>query len=476
MKNSSSFLLAAALLLAVACSNDPCEVTIPEIQQPQSIRISPTIQSRVTETHFDAGDAIGLTVRRQSGETYLDNVRLLYDGTCFEAEKVLWYAESDEASTLVAVYPYLSNTLPRTFSVRADQSGAGYDASNLIAACNAAVKPSKESVRMQFRHLLTRIEIEVQAAGDAVIEQLTLQGFRPTVEVDWEKLSIGTLSGDPVETTAHAVKANQLYEVIVPPQMAEMEVHVTIGGKTVVRKLTQTELLAGKYYSLKLDLSKPDEQQVVLAGDIYGWEQGGTLELVPEKGDSDSSSDPSDPKGPESPDPEEPSEEQPKQPENSGSVVVGGVQYPTQTVNGLVWMSENLRYVPDGAVSGKDYFYPGNDSGKAETLGLLYTYETAEKGLCPEGWRLPTRDELTTLKEQVESSFYVKSGRISFDEYGSGYSYSDATSCLPSSTVSGSDVQYLVISFSISGTVTGTEVKPLAKTKFATSVRCVKAQ
>ena len=76
--------------------------------------------------------------------------------------------------------------------------------------------------------------------------------------------------------------------------------------------------------------------------------------------------------------------------------------YKTVTINGKIWMAENLRYkptttksiIPEGYVS-----VEGNDAELNPTLyGLLYTYEKAtEIADAINGWRLPTENELQAL-------------------------------------------------------------------------------
>ncbi len=108
------------------------------------------------------------------------------------------------------------------------------------------------------------------------------------------------------------------------------------------------------------------------------------------------------------------------------SVQVGGLRYPVAYLaDGKYWMTQNLRYVPEGKTVSKDLedidngvWYPvttdGNTASFDESVegviekGYLYTAEVAfgaaitkdnydkfakVQGICPEGWHIPDFDD-----------------------------------------------------------------------------------
>lgn len=455
----------AAMLLAAACSetlSDDCPESRPA--QPRTIRIAPLIATRVSDTHFDPDDRIGVTLQLQSGSRYLDNQQFVFDGTQFAADDVVWYDSEEETATLFACYPYLSAGLPAQFTVRSDQRNGGYDASNLIGACNKGVTPTAEAVQMTFRHLMSRIDIEIEAADEVNIGQITLSGLLPTVAIDWEQLTAGTASGTAAEIVASPKTANRSYVAAVPPQTATMQVTVTTDRSTLTKRLAKLEMRQGMYYTLQLAIREADESlELVVKGEIENWEDGGPIGEDPEAGDTpgDEESDPKKPSGPTEPD--------------GGSLSYGGVSYRTQQIDGRVWMAENLRYQPSGGT----VYYPAeyNDPRDAdvETNGLLYPYATAlagasegtepVQGICPAGWRLPTISELETLAAKADGAFFTQAGHYMLT---GSQKYSTAQSYLLSSTLADGRLSYLDVS--------AKEVKTLPKGNIAASVRCVKAQ
>ncbi|MDA3879578.1 MAG: FISUMP domain-containing protein [Prolixibacteraceae bacterium] len=94
------------------------------------------------------------------------------------------------------------------------------------------------------------------------------------------------------------------------------------------------------------------------------------------------------------------------------------IEYRTIQIGKHVWMSENLKYMPEitahTSLNPNEecyyvYDYSGTDVNEAKStvyysqLGVLYNYETAVN-VCPEGWRLPTKDEWTEMSKIVGRS------------------------------------------------------------------------
>lgn len=94
-----------------------------------------------------------------------------------------------------------------------------------------------------------------------------------------------------------------------------------------------------------------------------------------------------------------------------------GNEYTTVSLGDYEWMAENLRTAP---VTGLAKCYD-DEEANCEAYGLLYTLEavmeneTADlssfpvptvQGICPDGWRLPNRDDYGFLPETKPSGFW----------------------------------------------------------------------
>jgi len=140
-------ILAAGLLVLAACEKKEEPVV-----EPFEVRISPVL-TKVAETSFEKGDAIGVNISR--GTTpYTTNSKLTYDGNEFSGS-LLWYAEGADQATVWAYYPY-SETLPTSFTVQADQS-TGTSASDFVAGTKEGVIPSAHAITVPFQHKLSAL-------------------------------------------------------------------------------------------------------------------------------------------------------------------------------------------------------------------------------------------------------------------------------------------------------------------------------
>jgi uncharacterized protein (TIGR02145 family)/prepilin-type N-terminal cleavage/methylation domain-containing protein len=122
-----------------------------------------------------------------------------------------------------------------------------------------------------------------------------------------------------------------------------------------------------------------------------------------------------------------------------------GYSYATVEIGDQCWFAENLKYLPDGesfssATIGSTstphyYVYNYNDGGGIDdltegdldmydTYGILYNWSAAmdgetqegSQGICPDGWHVPSDEEIKTLEGTVDSTYEV--GHIEWDDTG----------------------------------------------------------
>lgn len=99
------------------------------------------------------------------------------------------------------------------------------------------------------------------------------------------------------------------------------------------------------------------------------------------------------------------------------TITYGGETYPTVEIGDQCWLGKNLNITPSSAdnsnCSGTKYCY-NNSSSNCTTYGGLYIWYDAMcgasssssdpsgvQGLCPDGWHLPSDDELTDLENNL---------------------------------------------------------------------------
>ncbi len=94
-----------------------------------------------------------------------------------------------------------------------------------------------------------------------------------------------------------------------------------------------------------------------------------------------------------------------------------GNLYQIKKVGDKFWMTENIKVV--GHTEGKSLCYKNEDQN-CEEKGRLYDWEAAMVA-CPDGWRLPTRDEWVAMESNRDGINFQTAGHswdTSFYEMG----------------------------------------------------------
>lgn len=402
MKKILTFMFAVALL--ASCQQEENETT--PIDNNSRITIAPII-TRATEVNFENADQIGVTVTQSNDFVYASNKLMTFNDGVFTGD-LLWYPEGNDESQIVAYYPYNAAGTPTSFTVKANQTdqSTGYGASDLIAASKSGVLPSTNAIVMNFKHILTKLVINVENDTQSNISSVVLKGSVPTATLDLAALSVtADESATTTDITAQVVTANKTYRAIVIPQTVAFTLEVaTADGKTLSQRLTSTTLAQGGQYSVNVRVL-PDDIIVSLSGEIDNWTDEGEIGA----------------------DNEVPFEEH----LDENYFVYDGVKYNTVTLaNGTTWMAEPLIYLPKGLTPSTDptadshVWYPYEITAEGATvattdekaikeLGYLYDLQAAfggkeitennlssfegAQGICPKGWHIPTRLEYFNL-------------------------------------------------------------------------------
>ena len=419
-------LLAACLLSLAACNKINPSSRVPEgsAGRDYTLRIEPVI-TRATDTAFENGDAIGLTVTRAAGD-YATNQKLTYNGIEFSSS-LLWYPEGTDPATLKAYYPY-AETAPARFTVATDQS-TGLAASDFIAAVKEGVLPTANAVTMPFQHKLTCLAVSITNNAGYTLEAVTLKGLIPTAQLD--EAFTATAASDVEAADIKAFKVDEkTFAVIVPPQTVAMTAAVTAAGKEMSQRLQEATLAPGKKYTINMIVNQ-ENIQIVLAGDIENWGDGG--ELLPDNN---------------------PTPVQFEEKLEEGYFTYDNVKYNVVKMkDGKWWMAQNLAYLPEGYTASTDLkavtagvFAPlklNADGSAAEfttdaaviaSNGYLYQAEVAlglkvgdltsvadaqklegTQGICPKGWHVPTINDITGLVGKAVSPIATNSDAPYYD-------------------------------------------------------------
>lgn len=234
------------------------------------VRISPTI-AKATETEFEVGDAIGVDIILENGQSYVKNSRLVYDGTVFSGD-LEWYDGTD-ICTIAARYPYREDylvdlsteddtILAESFTVQTDQS-AGMDGSDYIFGYISSVTPSEGPLNMVFQHQMSRLEIEVTNNSGKEFAALKVGGVIPDI----------LLRGEIVEITPFARDGK--YYALIPSQEATLVLSFTLDGEPRTAEVASAYYQSGRQHTISLTIKPETGVLAALTGEIDGWDNHG---------------------------------------------------------------------------------------------------------------------------------------------------------------------------------------------------------
>jgi len=278
------FCLSGVALALGACTSEVADGGNAPADGPVPISFQ-TPETRAAKDGFDAGDAFSVW------GWYADDAAGTNSRQVFDAEKVtngggnLWsydgtqYWIAGKTYDFYAVYPTDVNAQVSrngTITIKDfDASQTGADAVDLMTASATGMNgDSPQMVGLRFGHLLSRVNIMVQAEGsDAQISQARLSGIKTTGDYDSSNSSAswildGTMSSFDLPSggnyTATSVPSNLLGDMLVPPQPVSgfiLSVDYSFAGTSAATKeitlpadvVSQWE--AGQSYTYTLTLS-----------------------------------------------------------------------------------------------------------------------------------------------------------------------------------------------------------------------------
>ena len=414
----------AALAIAACQKPDAPEIIRPETA-PGKIQVEPVI-TKATEVNFENGDMIGLTLTKVNDtQSYAANECLTFDGDLFSGE-LMWYADAYSEADVFAYYPYSEEGTPEVYSVFEDQTD-GIGQADFMAASKKGVLPTPNAVTMVFKHMMTKIVVNIENLSGSEIETVRILGGDAICGLDLLNLAILPYTGEAPaivsEVTAYEDVAGEVWKAIIIPQTVALEVEVNLSnGKKITQPLAEMTLKSGGQYSINARLVQ-DNMIVSASGEIENWTDEGEIDFEGESSSEDTPVDFT---------------------EYEGYFVYDGVEYKTaELADGNIWMAENLRFIPRGKTVSSDpaadagIWYPAANAEKTadpalvESLGLLYDAATAfgvssitaanadsfegTQGICPPGWHIPTVTEMTGLVGHSSNSELINTEAPYYD-------------------------------------------------------------
>lgn len=279
MKKSIYLIIAAAAL--ISCSkSEPVEVNADELWFDISYPAT-----KATASSFENGDAIslyaveyaadGTQMPLQVGGNYLNNEKITCSGSSWTPDRKLFWSE--RPCDFYGIYPYQNVTSIESypFTVATDQSGDGYEASDLLYAYTQNVSRSAGAVSLQFQHIMSKLVVKLEKGPKfegKIPDDVVAHIYNTNVEC-----TANFITGS-VEKNAFGAKntitmkklSNEQFEAILVPQNLERRtplIELTMGGIAYLLDYSLS-FRAGYVHTVTITLNtSPDQEQIEISID-----------------------------------------------------------------------------------------------------------------------------------------------------------------------------------------------------------------
>lgn len=247
--------------------------------------------SRATDTAFEEGDKVGIFVNptneslQIAGNT-VNNEKFTFGANGnWTAERNLFWDNGNY--NIFAYYPRLDSipsVLDLPFSVKSDQRAetgkiSGMSASDFLFASKKNVAASTETVKLQFKHILSKISIQLIKGDDYEGElpetaTVYIHNTVPQAVIDLEAGVATKYNYGKIQTiTAHQDNATK-YSAIIVPQRLQNRVPLIEVEMKGVSYLFESKFLfkAGIQHNVNLVINKnPEQLKIEIGGEIVNW-------------------------------------------------------------------------------------------------------------------------------------------------------------------------------------------------------------
>ena len=246
--------------------------------------------TKASDTAFEAGDSFGIYAVEyynlvpaplQLSGNWANNAEASFDGSVWTVAPEIWWKD-DAAFDVIAYYPYdrePGSVDDYIFEVRGDQSADGFTLSDLMWAKAEGVERSGGDVVLNFRHKLSRLDINLVKGEDYEGElpktaEVRIMNTVTTASMDLER---GEIEKNPYGKEG-TIKAHPngvgSYSAIVVPQMLLNQVPLVEILVNDVSYIVSSKFIfeSGVRHTMNVTLSSdPNKVVINIGGGISAW-------------------------------------------------------------------------------------------------------------------------------------------------------------------------------------------------------------
>ena len=216
------------------------------------------VESRATDTAWEAGDEIGVYMQTNAASGY-QNINVKYANTegnvnSFVSENPITYSGNESTVSFMAVYPYNETVTDGNYTFTLGNESLSEN--DIMYASAPSITAGTTNVTLNFQHKLTKIALQINDAdGNAVTGA--------TVSIDKQRVNgvvdvaTGTVNAtDEYNSTLNFAESNGTYEVIVIPDEGceGRSIVIKSGGKTYRCPVENISFGGSKKYTFPVSL------------------------------------------------------------------------------------------------------------------------------------------------------------------------------------------------------------------------------
>lgn len=286
MKNIYLLCCVGALAVLPGCSEQgPCR------EGETMMRFVPSLpETRATDSAFEKGDSFGIyAVEYKEGRpsplqisgNWGNNSKSSFDGTKWTVTPPVWWKD-DTKFDVIAYYPYdgkVNSVDEYRFELAEDQRNGGYTMSDFMWAKTAGVERSEGDIALNFKHKLSRLDINLVKGEDyegslPANAEVRILNTTTSAIIDFET---GDVQKDPYGTE-RTILARQTgtgkYSAIIVPQKLLNQIPLVEIIANDVSYLVSTRFIfeQGTRHTINITLSSDPEKVVInIGGGIQNW-------------------------------------------------------------------------------------------------------------------------------------------------------------------------------------------------------------
>ena len=219
------------------------------------------VESRATDTAWEAGDVIGVYMQNTNTASGYQKINVKYANTeddvnSFVSDTPITYSGNESTVSFMAVYPYNENITDGNYTFTLGNESLSEN--DIMYASASSITAGTTNVSLNFRHKLTKIVLQISDADGNAVTDATVSIDKQCVKgvLNVADGTVNVANNAAYTSTLNFAELNGTYEVIVIPDEGYegRSIVITSGGKTYRCPVENISFGGSKKYTFPVSL------------------------------------------------------------------------------------------------------------------------------------------------------------------------------------------------------------------------------